>query len=149
VVRSKDDPKNDPELEKLAQNAIIAVGDAGWLGYLDKLKTKTVVITVEQNDTELVANLRADQPSENDAKVVASGLNTLLALATPAAKGDDQTFLSKAQTAAEGKTFVLNFKLPKKDVQDMIMRKLSELKASEGKPNSSAQANSSENTAVK
>jgi hypothetical protein len=57
--------------------------------------------------------------------------------------------LSKAQTAAEGKTFVLNFKLPKKDVQDMIMRKLSELKASEGKPNSSAQANSSENTAVK
>jgi hypothetical protein len=149
VVRAKDDPKNDPELEKLAQNAIIAVGDAGWLGYLDKLKTKSVVITVEQNDTDLVAVLRADQPSENDAKVMASGLSTLLAIATPAAKGDDQTFLSKAQTGAEGKTFVLNFKLPKKDVQDMIMRKLSELKASEGKPNSSAQANSSENTAVK
>jgi len=149
IVRSKDDPKNDPEMEKLAQNAIIAVGDAGWLGYLDKLRAKNVVITVEQNDVELVASLRADQPSENDAKVAASGLNSLLSIATPLAKGDDQTFLSRAQTAADGKTFVLNFRIPKKDVQDMILRKLAELKANEGKPNGSAQVGPNDNTAAK
>ena len=97
----------------------------------------------------MVASLKADQPSENDAKVAASGLNSLLSIATPLAKGDDQTFLSKAQTAADGKTFILNFRLPKKDVQDMILRKLSELKASEGKPNGSAQATANDNTAAK
>jgi hypothetical protein len=149
IVRSKDDPKNDPELEKLAQNAIIAVGDAGWLGYLDKLRAKTVVITVEQNDVEMVASLKADQPSENDARVAASGLNSLLSIATPLAKGDDQIFLSKAQTAADGKTFVLNFRIPKKDVQEMILRKLAELKANEGKPNGSAQVTPNDNTAAK
>jgi hypothetical protein len=104
---------------------------------------------VEQNDVELVASLTADQPSENDARSAASGLNTLLSIATPLAKGDDQVFLSKAQTAAQGKTFILNFKLPKKDVQDMILRKLAELKASEGKPNGSAQVVSKDNTATK
>ncbi len=124
------DPKiaNDPVMEKFVQDWILAVGDAGWFGYLDKLKAKKILITVEQNDTELIASVRADQPTDNDAKLAASGLGTLLSIAAPAASGDDQVFLQKASVTAEGKTFVLNFNIPKPLVQEMILRKLAESK---------------------
>jgi hypothetical protein len=140
--------KNDPEMEKFVQDWIIAVGDAGWFGYLDKLKTKTVVISVEQNETELIASVKADQPTENDARQAQSGLGTLLSIAAPAASGDEQVFLQKASVTAEGKTFILNFNLPKPLVQEMIMRKLAETKEKEAKqPEGNALARPSDNTA--
>jgi hypothetical protein len=129
---------NDPAMVKLVQDAILAVGDAGWFGYLDKLKAKNVVITVEQNNDVLVASVRADQPTESDAKQAASGLNTILAIAVPAAKGDEQTFLRQAAVTAEGKTFVLNFNIPKSLAQELIQRKLAESKEPKGEPNSTA-----------
>ena len=152
LVRTKDDPKNDPEVEKLAQNAIIAVSDGGWFGYMTRLdpKPKTLTITVEQNETELVAKVMADQPTEAQANTQASSLGLLLSGAKLIAGGtDEKAFLENAQVTAEGKSFVLNFKLPKKEVQEMIMRKLAELKAGEGKPNGSAQVVSKDNTATK
>ena len=148
-VPSQSPAVNDPEMVKLAQDAIIAVGDAGWFGYLEKLKAKNIVITVEQNDTILTASVRADQPTENDAKQAASGLNTILAIAVPAAKGDEQTFLKMAKSTYDGKSFILNFEIPKPLVQEMIMRKLAESKEKENKPNSTALINPADNTAVK
>jgi len=118
--------KNDPAMEKLVQDWILAVGDAGWFGYLDKLKAKELVITIEQNDTELVASVKADQPNENYASSAASGLNSLLQIAATQVKDDEKTFLEKANVRSEGKTFVLNFAIPKPVVQEMIQRKLNE-----------------------
>lgn len=118
--------KNDPAMEKLVQDWILAVGDAGWFGYLDKLKAKQLVITVEQNDTELIASVKADQPDANYASTAASGLNSLLQIAATQVKDDEKTFLEKANVKTEGKTFVLNFAIPKPVVQDMIQRKLNE-----------------------
>ncbi len=148
-VPSNPPAKNDPIMEKFVQDWILAVGDAGWFGYLDKLKTKKVLITIEQNDTELIASVRADQPTDNDAKQAASGLGTLLSIAAPAAKGDEQVFLQKASVTAEGKTFVLNFNIPKPLVQEMILRKLAESKEKEAKPNGTAEARPNDNTAKK
>jgi hypothetical protein len=148
-VPSQSPSVNDPEMVKLAQDAILAVGDAGWFGYLDKLKAKNVVITVEQNDSILTASVRADQPTENDARQAASGLNTILAIAVPAAKGDEQTFLKLAKTTSDGKAFILNFEIPKPLVQEMILRKLAESKEGENKPNGSASINPADNTARK
>lgn len=148
-VPSQSPQVNDPEMVKLAQDAILAVGDAGWFGYLDKLKAKNIVITVEQNDTILTASIRADQPTENDAKQAASGLNAILAIAVPASKGDEQTFLKMAKTTSDGKSFILNFEIPKPLVQEMIIRKLAESKDKENKPNGSAMINPEEKTAAK
>jgi hypothetical protein len=141
--------KNDPATEKFVQDWILAVGDAGWFGYLDKLKTKKVIISVEQNETELIASVRADQPTENDARQAQSGLGALLSIAAPAASGDDQLFLQKASVTSEGKTFILNFNLPRPLVQEMIQRKLSEFKEKEAKPNGNAEVRPSDNTAKK
>ena len=140
---------NDPAMVKLVQDWILAVGDAGWLGYLDKLKSKNVIITVEQNDQALVASVQADQPSENDARQAASGLNTLLAFAVPMAKGDEQTFLKKASVTSNGKTFVLNFNIEKPLVQEMIQRKLAEEKENKSEPSSTAAVKPSNNAAAK
>lgn len=142
-------PKNDPAMEKLVQDWILAVGDAGWFGYLDKLKTKQLVITIEQNDAELVASVKADQPSENLAKTAASGLNGLLQIAATQVKDDEKLFLEKAKVTNEGNTFVLNFAIPKPVVQEMIQRKLAESAAGTQKPNGTATTPQSNNTAAK
>ncbi len=152
------DPKipNDPEMVKLAQDWILAVGDAGWYAYLDRLDDKTkiksgkVVITIEQNDTDFVANIRSEKASENSAKSIASGLGLLLQAAAAAAKGDEQTFL-KAATAptSEGKTLILNFSFPKPIVQEMIQRKLAEAKEQKTEPNSTALGSVKNTTAIK
>jgi hypothetical protein len=118
--------KNDPAMEKLVQDWILAVGDAGWFGYLDKFKAKTVVITVEQNETDLIASVRADQPTEELANSQASGFRLLLQGAALAVKDDEKTFLERANVTSDGKAFILNFAIPKPIVQEMIQRKLNE-----------------------
>jgi hypothetical protein len=142
-------PKNDPAMEKLVQDWILAVGDAGWFGYLDKLKSKQLTITIEQNDAELVASVKADQPSENLARSAASGLNVVLQGAALAVKDDEKTFLEKAIVTAEGKTFVLNFAIPKPIVQEMIQRKLAEQAAGTQKPSGITLTPQGNNTAAK
>ncbi len=143
--------KNDPVMEKFVQDWILAVGDAGWFGYLSRVdpKPKTLIITVEQNDSDLIASVKADQPTENQAKTQSSSLGLLLAGAVLLAQGDDQTFLQKASVTSEGKAFILNFTIPKPLVQEMIMRKLAESKEKEGKPNGNAEVKPNNNTAKK
>lgn len=131
------DAKNDPEMVKLAQDAILAVGDSGWFGYFDKFKVKKVVITLVQSDTELQVAVKADQPTENEAKQMASGLNVLIALGKNTSDGDEKYFLERAATSSEGKSFFLKFLLPKQTALEMIKRKLDEPAKAENKPSSS------------
>lgn len=140
--------KNDPAMEKLVQDWILAVGDAGWFGYLDKFKAKTVIITVEQNETDLVASIRADQPTPELANSQASGFRLLLQGAALAVKDDEKTFLERANVTSDGKTFILNFAIPKPIVQEMIQRKLNET-AIENKNTVNSLEHSSDNTAAK
>jgi hypothetical protein len=143
-------PKTDPVMEKLVQDWILAVGDAGWFGYLDKLKSKQLTITIEQNDSELVASVKADQPSEDHAKTAASGLNTLLQIAATQVKDDEKLFLEKAKVVNERNTFILNFAIPKPVVQDMIQRKLAEQAAdATKKPSGNAITSRNDNTAAR
>ena len=127
--------RNDPKMEKLVQEWIVAVGDAGWLGYLEKIiekqqmKPKRVVFLVEQNDSVLVAKISAEQPTPEIAKTLSSGLGTMLAIAAPQTDGDEQVFLRAATTSVEGNSLVLNVNLPKPIVQEMIQRKLAAAKA--------------------
>ncbi|MFN6964293.1 MAG: hypothetical protein ACK4S4_11075 [Pyrinomonadaceae bacterium] len=131
---------NDPAMVKLVEDWITAIGDAGWLGYLTRVepKPKNVVITVEQNETELIASIKADQPTEAQANTQSSSLGLLLAGASALTKGDEQAFLQKASVKADGRSFVLNFVIPKQEAQEMIQRKLAEEKAKAAQPNSTA-----------
>jgi hypothetical protein len=147
--------KNDPVIEKLVTDWILRVGDSGWLGYLNqldqnkKLKARKVSITVEQNSAEFLASIRSEQPSENEAKVAASGLGVILNAGAMTLSGDEQTFLKSATTTADGKFFVFNFKMPTADVQQIIQRKLADLNKTVTQPNSTATVGPANNTAAK
>ena len=150
LVPDKSGKKNDPEMEKLAQDAILAVSDAGWFGYLYQQNVRNVVITLEQNDTEFVVNVQSDQPSEVDAKRAASGLNGLLALSMPTLKPDEKEFLSRAELSSQGKTFQIKFNIPKPLVQELIKRKLDEARQDgNNNPGNTGLLKPNDNTAVR
>lgn len=143
-VPNIDGTRNDPELEKLVQDWILAVGDAGWFGYIERLdvnkkvKAKKVIVTVQQTDTEFFATIKAEQLDENAAKSLASGLNVILAGAVQLTDGDERLFVKSVSSTFDGKSLVLNVKMPKPLVQEMIQRKLAEEKAPPKQPNSNA-----------
>lgn len=149
TVRSKTDPPTDPVMEKLAQDAIIAVGDAGWFGYISKfnLKGKDLIISIEQNDSRFFVKVKMDQPTENEARTAASSLAVLLGGASFAASGDEKAFLELAKTTNEGKTFILNIDGSKDLIQELIKRKLAESKEKANKPNGTAAVSPNTNTA--
>ncbi len=140
---------NDPVMEKLAQEWIVSVGDAGWFGYLDRFKVKDVTITVEQVGEKFIATVRGSQPSENAARTAASGLNGYISIGKATAQGDALVFLEAAKTSADGNTLILNVEMDKPIVQEMIQRKLAEIKSKEKKPNGNAVVRPGDNTAVK
>ncbi len=134
AVRDPSGFKNDPAMEKFVQDAILAVSDAGWFGFLYQQNVRNVVITVEQDDKDLTANIECDQPSEVDAKRTANALNSLLAIVTPTLKPDEKLFLSHSNVSSNEKTFRINFNIPKPLVQELIKRKLEEAKQVEATP---------------
>lgn len=135
--------RNNPELAKLAQTWVLRIGDSGYFGYLDALGSKKVnarhvVITVEQNDTDFKVNVRTQLASEDEARSAASGLNAILGLAIPTAKGDEQTFLRAASPTNDGNSLILNVNFKKEDVQGLIQRKLAEATSPANQPSSTA-----------
>lgn len=133
-------PENsDPAMVKLAQDGIIALSDAGWLGYLNNLKVTNVVIAVEQTDEIFSVDIRADQPSEARAKSVASSFGSLISVAATLAKNDEKKsddhwmMLSAMSVTSEGSRFIISLQLPKPQFQELIKRKVSEFKAANSK----------------
>ncbi len=124
------------EMAKLTQEGILRVGDSGWLGYLHTVGVKKVKITVIQDNDNFKFTIQADQKDENTAKTAASGLNSLISIGKMTTDGDEKIFLDKASTTFDGKTFLLNFAMPKAEVLEMIKRKLAESKKDD---NSAAQ----------
>jgi hypothetical protein len=126
VIRSKDDPQTDPELEKLVQSGILAIADAGWFGYLEKIGLEEVTVSVEQDPTKFVATVWSDQPDEALAKSAASRMSSILAIATSMETTDieTRTLLKAMDAKADGKTFILKFEIQRSVVRDLILRKL-------------------------
>ncbi|MBS1795031.1 MAG: hypothetical protein JSS81_14315 [Acidobacteria bacterium] len=140
-VKNPNQPAGDKKMEKLVQDAILAVGDSGWLGYLKTVaKVNKVTFTLTQDDNFVTARIVGDQQDENIAKTNASGLGGIISIAKGATDGDEKVLLEGATTTAEGKTLVLNVAIPKPVAQEMITRKLKEAeeKAAQ-KPSSTAQ----------
>ncbi len=128
LVQDQMGVNNDPTLEKLALDAILAVGDSGWFGYIYLQNVRNVVITLEQNDTDFILNLQADQANETEARRAASGLSGLLNLSLPTMKPEEKEFLGRVNVISEGKFFNINMNVPKQTIHELIKRKLDEAK---------------------
>jgi hypothetical protein len=127
----------DPELVKVVKQAINAMNDSGFLVYLKDLSGKTLTIQIVQDENNVGAIVSSELESENYAKTVSSGLNTIISFKKSAKElptadnndKDDLVLLQNAAVTAEGKKLVLGFNIPKADLQRMIQRKLAEQKA--------------------
>ncbi len=119
-------------MEKLAQNAILAINDSGWFGYLYQNNVRNITVILEQNDTVFIANIECDQPSELEAKRSATGLNGILNIAMPTLKSDEKEFLSRANISSNGNIFQINFTIPKPLIQELIQRALEKAKQDAG-----------------
>lgn len=119
----------DPAMQKLAHDAILAIGDAGWFGYLtafdrENRQNRAVTIQAEQNETQFQAKIMAEQRDENTAKVIASGLRSLLMLASSQAQGDEAIFLKFTSADGKGKDLNITMAAPKDIIAGMIQREL-------------------------
>jgi hypothetical protein len=141
--------EGNAEMVDIAEKAIAAIGDSGWLGYLRNQGVEKINFTVVQDNDNLQVIITSDFPTPERANTVTSGLNGLIQGALLADKNgwkklgeDEKVLLSKAQGSVNPdnkKQFVLNFVLPKPTALEMITRKLNEPedKSMETKPNGS------------
>ena len=125
--------EGNPEMIQITEQAIAAIGDSGWLGYLRNQGVEKIIFTVVQDNDNLQVIITSDQPTPERAKTMASGLNGIIQGALLADKNgfkklgeDEKVLLSNAKVTESGKQFVLNFVLPKPVAQEMITRKLKE-----------------------
>ncbi len=144
----------DPKMIDVAKAAMEAVGDSGFLTYLRNLDVDKVTVTLVQDDDKITAVVSSLQTTPEKAKTVASGLSFAIMVGKSTAKNpsDERTLLDGAKVTADGKSFVLNFVLPKPVAQEMITRKLKEAQAKktqQGQPSGDLDKKSDNNTAVK
>ncbi|HEY0428882.1 MAG TPA: hypothetical protein VGC76_13960 [Pyrinomonadaceae bacterium] len=142
--------EGDKQIVEVATQALEAVGDSGWLGYLRNLGAEKVKITFVQDQEKIFAVVESEQKSPEKAESIASGLGLLISTTKKFGNlGQDETILLNGaqQPTTNGKVFILNFALPKKDVQEMIQRNLK--KAAEANQNSTAQTENAEQKTAK
>ncbi len=132
---------NEKTVEAVKE-AIEALGDSGWLGYLRNLGVEKVSFKLIQDDENLRAEIVSDQPDEEKAKKISNGFNLLLKLALLKKLGaDEKLLLESAKVTPNGKSFVLNVILPKDVVQALIEQKKKEHEA-KAKATTTPQSNS-------
>lgn len=146
--------KGDQKMIDITKSAIEAVGDSGFLTYLQSLGVEKITMTLVQGENEITAAIVSSQKSPERAKSISSGMNNYISIGKMLVKdpSDERTLLEGASVTADGMNFVLNFKMPKDIAQEIITRKLREAqakKAQQPQPNGTSLIKQNDNTAKK
>lgn len=121
--------QGDESMIKAATEAIAAVGDSQWLGYLSSQKIEKIKFLFGQTDDQLIVTIFADPPKGKSAEAIASGLNFYIAAGLSLDLGEDERkLLQAAKVTAQDKQLVLLFTLPKGEAHEMIMRNIQKAK---------------------
>src|SRR5882724_5836834 len=94
----------DPNLVELFSQMISALNDSGFLIYLKPLDKdnpgSTVVFTVKQGETEVLASVESEASSDDSARVLANGFNAALVIGAESRAGKDEEILLRNTTAS-------------------------------------------------
>lgn len=142
----------DPKMIETARQALEALGQSGFLTYLQMIGVEKINIVIGQDDNEITASITSTQKSPERAKSISSLASASILTGKTLAKNpsDEFTLLDGAKVSTEGNNFVLNFAIPKPIAQEMITRKLREAqakKAQQPQPNGTAATKPNDNTA--
>ncbi|CAN5641353.1 hypothetical protein BH24ACI2_BH24ACI2_02660 [soil metagenome] len=146
--------EGDKEMINVAKDALQAVGDSGFLGYLKNNGIDRVNFTMMQDDKQIYIIIISDQKTSEKAGTVASGFNTLLSGIKFADQNglkkldeNSKTLVNNSKVTNDGKNFVLNFTLPKQDAQNLINRSLKErAEKKNNQPDNSSEVGRNSNT---
>ncbi|HEX9961217.1 MAG TPA: hypothetical protein VGB00_09815 [Pyrinomonadaceae bacterium] len=138
VVKIKEG--SDPKMAEVAKEAISAFSDSQLLRPLYDAGVRGVTITFSQNQSNLMAIIQSDAGTPSKAGTIQSLVNLAKkgALMTMKPESDELKLISKAETATQGKVFILNFLIPNEEKAPMIKKNLEKLqeKLKNQKPNS-------------
>jgi hypothetical protein len=137
--------EGNEQMVNVAKDAIEAIGDSAIFSYLQALGIDKVNITLVQDDKQVSAVIKSSQPTPEKAKTISSGFNGLIAIANINTKDDKdvQALLKATKFTAEGKSFVINFTMPKDDAHKLIDQKLQEARQKKLQNNNEAAKNQS------
>lgn len=149
--------EGDEKMIAVVTDAIAAIGDSGWLGYLKTEGIDKLNFTFSQTDDQLIVKITSEQLTPERAKKVSSGLGGLISTALIADRmganvlgSDEKTLLQAAKVTENNKQVVLDFVLPKPVAQEMINRNVQKSREAEtGKKSQSFEAPSNVSTGVK
>lgn len=144
--------KGDAKMIEIAKGAVEALGDSGFLTYLQVQGIDKITATVMQDDKDVKVLIISTQKTVERANTVSSILSAVIVGGKLKAENpsDERTLLDAAKSIADGKNFVLQFAIPKSVAQEMINRKLKEAQAKkeqQPKPNSIVTGRPVDNTA--
>ncbi len=135
----------DEQMVNVAKDAIEAVGNSGFLGYLKNNGIDRVNFTMVQDDKQIYVLIVSDQKTPEKAATTASGFNTLISGIkildqNGLKKLDDnsKTLVNNSKVSSDGKNFVLNFTIPKQNAQDLINKSLKERAEKKNNPSNSS-----------
>ena len=145
--------EGDEQMVNVAKEAIEAVGNSGFLGYLKNIGVDKVKFTLVQDDKQIYVSIVSSQKDDNQAKSRASSFNALLSGIIFADENglrkldeNSKMLVKNSKVTSDGKNFVFNFELPKPAAQDLINRTLKErAEKKANQPNSSAEIKNNSN----
>lgn len=130
---------SDPKMVEVAKEAISAFSDSQLLRPLYNGGVRSVTVTFSQNQDNLMAIIQSDAGTPGKAGTIQSFVNLAKkgALLSMKADSDEAKLISKAETATQGKVFILNFLIPNEEKEPMIRKNLEKLreKLKNEKPN--------------
>ncbi len=146
---------NDPKMIEVVKEAIEALNDSGYLQYLSELSGKDFGLAIQQDDSNVIAQVQSEMESDTRARSIQSALNLLINGAKSRKSGenadqndrDDLILLENARVEVEGKKLFIRFAIPKSVALPMIQRKLAEQRDAPKQPNSNAIGRNRDNLA--
>jgi hypothetical protein len=150
----KSKESGDAKMIEIAREALEALGQSGFLTYLQMIGVEKINVVIGQDDQQITAVITSTQKTPERAKSVSSLASASILTGKGLAKepSDELTLLNGAKVSTDGNNFVLNFAVPKPIAQEMINRKLKEAqakKAAQPQPNGNAVGRANENSAKK
>lgn len=128
--------EGDEKLVEIVKYAIAAVNDSGYLQYLQQIGGKKGFVSIQQDKDNFSVSIKSELVSDTEAKKLATGFNSVLQIAKYRKQRigadendkDELRLLEFALVKSEGKFLMLNFVMPQTVKQELINRKLNELK---------------------
>lgn len=115
----------DAAMVGLAERWILALGDAGWFGYLHAVGLKQVSIAASQDAATFSLVIRGARKTPDEAKLVASAFSAMLSLAMTQNLSDgDRAVLKGMKISAQGTAVELKLMLPRAAAKAYFLKQI-------------------------